>query len=193
MGEWSYKKIRNQDALKVIHDLYKQEGLVYLNYIWLRDGCGVPPLTLELGDLSEDYQTYFFYNRVNNNNDYKDITISGNYAEPYATFGSNLIIKNQKCCKELQGCLVYINYDSLSIVEKLDIKNNKEIIINNKSEHLISILDISYIGRVVWIRMNQIKKQAFLSKAKGMVDDITYIFLVLYSNEEFIAHANNLK
>jgi len=27
------KTIRNQDALKVIHDLYKQKGLVHLNYI----------------------------------------------------------------------------------------------------------------------------------------------------------------
>jgi hypothetical protein len=150
------KAIRNDDALKAIYNLFKSKGLGALDYNWLKDGVGIPPIALDISQLDENSQTHFFYKQLNNNNKYNIKRVSGNYGEPYAPFSSEIIIESATLINTLKDKVSYIvTKDETIYIGKLDVKSNLEVTILNNN-HKIDIVksNIKYQARVVWIHLD---------------------------------------
>lgn len=138
---------------------FKKLGLNNLTIEWLLNGEGIPPLPIHLDQFNEDEQAYFLPFILSDKHIYIKKTVAGNWAKPFASIGSHLIIK-----KIYDNNLLDTFIDKLIFCESInqtfhigilkEKNDDKLVYINDDNVYFLNIADVSFIGRVVWIKYN---------------------------------------
>lgn len=145
-------RILKSKAIELIVEMFNNNGLPDLSIEWLLHGEGMPPTQLSAVDMSNalDEEKAFYIARTMGEN-YLLTTISGSYAEPFASLGDQIITKKTPPA-ELENRIGFIKTKDYRLFLGLITNLNDSVKIDNIEHHVvINKSDIDYCGKLTWI------------------------------------------
>ena len=144
-------KLGSKQILRTIVEVFKELGLTTLSYNWLVSNSAIPPQIFDIQLLEADQHAFFVSSMLGD--DYILRTVAGYYAEPYANFGSQLIIKKQPelnfTTNNLVYCEAFPNTYIGTYISRLE--DSFSILVKEKLIQ-ISLKSVKLIGSIEWIK-----------------------------------------
>lgn len=146
--EVSVDRLIKNEILECVVDILNDHGLPELSSEWLLYGKGPTPILVDLSTTPDEEKAFYISRSLGKN--YKLITIVGNYAEPVARSGEQIIIHYVEP-EKLENRIVFLTTKTHTLYVGILENKSDSIIINMPKESVtIDRKEIEYCGRIIW-------------------------------------------